>query len=138
METNPYFEARAQSGQVVVRDPPKFDLESYISNYEGYTRVRRLQHIARLCPPLSLEALRMAVPEAKAGKNVDTYLKLVELVQAIDPGSELAVADEEWTTRKAKENNRETERLEHELRGYKNNLIKESIRVRYSIQESPV
>jgi len=34
-----------------------------------------------------------------------------------------------WVEGKKRENKREVERLENELKGYKNNLIKESIRV---------
>jgi len=112
-------------------DAPKFDLESYIANYTGYTRLARLGYIAKLCPPLSLEALRMAIREAKSAKNPDAYLALTGLLHEIDPSDDKSAPDVEWIERKKKENQRETERLEHELRGYKNNLIKESIRVSY-------
>lgn len=88
-----------------------------------------MQYVASLCPPLAVEALRLGIPEVKNGKDVDAYMRLTELASAILPESELSVTDEEWLTRRQKENQRETERLEHELRGYKNNLIKESIRV---------
>ena len=54
---------------------------------------------------------------------------VTELLNQIDSGNELAVPDTEWVERKTKENQREIDRLEHELRGYKNNLIKESIRM---------
>lgn len=48
---------------------------------------------------------------------------------SIDPNDALATPDSEWVDKTNKSNDRETERLEQELRGYKNNLIKESIRV---------
>jgi hypothetical protein len=38
------------------------------------------------------------------------------------------VCDVEWLEQKEKENKAKSMRLEEELRGYKNNLIKESIR----------
>jgi len=98
-------------------------------NRQGYTRLARLDHIARLCPPLSLEALRIAIPESKSAKNPETYLNLVSLLREIDASNELAKLDVEWMERKTKENQKETERLDQELRGYKNNLIKESIRM---------
>ena len=98
----------------------------------GYSRLARLNHIARLCPPLSLEALHLAIPEAKKAKDPDAYLALTGLLHEIDSTDESSIPDIDWVERKKKENQRESERLEHELRGYKNNLIKESIRVRSS------
>lgn len=100
----------------------------------GRTRLVRLNYIARLCPPLSLEALCLAIPESKAAKDPNVYIRFTELLNEIDPGSQLSVPDVEWVERRKKENQRETERLEHELRGYKNNLIKESIRVSHRSQ----
>jgi COP9 signalosome complex subunit 1 len=47
------------------------------------------------------------------------------------PNEPEAVLDTEWVDRTQKLVRAETDRLEHELRGYKNNLIKESIRVCY-------
>jgi hypothetical protein len=41
------------------------------------------------------------------------------------------VRDQAWVDTVGKQNLAETARLEAELKGYKNNLIKESIRVRY-------
>ena len=41
-----------------------------------------------------------------------------------------------WMEKKEKQNKAETTRLEHELKGYKNNLIKESIRVSSASQMS--
>lgn len=89
-----------------------------------------MNYIARLCPPLALEALRLAIPEAKAAKDPNAYITFTELLHELDADNPQAVPDVDWVERRNKENQRETERLEHELRGYKNNLIKESIRVR--------
>lgn len=50
----------------------------------------------------------------------------------MDPSDPLATPDSDWVDKATKLNEQETLRLEHELRGYKNNLIKESIRVRLS------
>ena len=46
-------------------------------------------------------------------------------------------ADPAWMEKKDKQNKAETTRLEHELKGYKNNLIKESIRVSFPCQPFP-
>jgi hypothetical protein len=45
-------------------------------------------------------------------------------------------ADSAWMEKKDKQNRAETTRLEHELKGYKNNLIKESIRVSLALHPS--
>ena len=109
--------------------PPCIALQKILIRYIGYTRLARMLHIARLSPPLALEALRTAIPESKSAKDPRAYAAFTELLHEIDPENEAAIPDVEWIERKQKENQRETERLEHELRGYKNNLIKESIRV---------
>ncbi|KAK4943419.1 hypothetical protein LTR66_014605, partial [Elasticomyces elasticus] len=129
VEDSPWFRERRAKGEIIVRDTPKFDLESYISNYEGRTRLHRLLHIAQHCPPLSLEALHLAIPEAKNGMNTTAYQLLVTLYHAINPESQHGVPDVEWVERVNKSMERESDRLESELRGYKNNLIKESIRM---------
>lgn len=80
---------------------------------------------------LSKEALRMAVKVAKGGKNVDRYKEAVaclEYVSSQDP-SGFAELDVEWIEAREKQVKQETDKLEHELKGYKNNLIKESIRM---------
>ncbi|KAG8627614.1 hypothetical protein KVT40_005097 [Elsinoe batatas] len=129
VEQSPYFADRLKRGDPVVRDLPKFDLDSYIANYEGQTRLARLRYIACLCPQLSLEALHIAIPEATTSKNPALYEDLTALLQELNPKDHLATPDLEWIERRKKENQREAERLEQELRGYKNNLIKESIRM---------
>lgn len=90
----------------------------------------RLALIASTSSYLAVDALVMAIEEAKKGSDVSLYLQLVENLQDVKPSHPLAVADKAWVDRKVKLVKAETERLEHELKGYKNNLIKESIRVR--------
>lgn len=48
----------------------------------------------------------------------------------IVPDDPDATLDSAWTAKTTKDVNTETNRLEVELKGYKNNMIKESIRVR--------
>ncbi|EME38172.1 hypothetical protein DOTSEDRAFT_57684 [Dothistroma septosporum NZE10] len=108
--------------------PPTFDLETYASNYEGPLLPLRLAHIATHCPTLSRQALTLAFDHAKNGKDVQLYHRLLDL--AINLGFEdLGREDTEWAAKKDEENRRELSRLESELRGYKNNLIRESIRM---------
>jgi len=110
-------------------DPPKFDLESYIANYTGYTRIDRLHHIGAHSPYLASDAYRLAIAEAKRGKNVDLYTTLVEQFSRIAPQDPASVTDTAWVEKKTREVREEHDRLEHELKSYKNNLIKESIRM---------
>lgn len=95
----------------------------------GRTRLIRLTLIASTSSFLATDALTIAIEEAKKGSDVGIYLDLVRLLHEINPSHPLATADKSWTDRKVKLVKAETERLEHELKGYKNNLIKESIRV---------
>jgi hypothetical protein len=95
----------------------------------GRTRIDRLHHIGSHSPYLALDAYRLAIAEAKKGKNVDLYLQLAEELSGIAPQELAAFTDTAWAEKKAQESQREQDRLEHELKSYKNNLIKESIRV---------
>jgi COP9 signalosome complex subunit 1 len=54
---------------------------------------------------------------------------LVEEFSSIAPQDAAALMDTAWAERKTRETQQEQDRLEHELKSYKNNLIKESIRV---------
>jgi COP9 signalosome complex subunit 1 len=95
----------------------------------GPTRFLRLQTIAMTSPFLSVDAFRLAIAEAKAGKHVGAYMEIVPAFEKLLPSDRLATLDTEWMERRAKKVKAETDRLEHELKTYKNNLIKESIRV---------
>jgi hypothetical protein len=97
--------------------------------FSGLTRIGRLHHIGSHSPYLALDAYRLAIVEAKKGKNVNLYLQLVEEMTGIAPQDPAALTDTAWAEKKAQETQREQDRLEHELKSYKNNLIKESIRV---------
>ena len=72
----------------------------------------------------------MAITEAKRGKNVELYANLATDFAEIAPQDPLATVDTTWVDTKTKQLNSEADKLEHELKSYKNNLIKESIRVR--------
>ena len=68
--------------------------------------------------------------EAKRGHDIQNYLDAICLLVKAGKGvrSDNQV-DQAWVERTQKLNEAETTRLNHELKGYKNNLIKESIRV---------
>ena len=95
----------------------------------GYTRIDRLHHIGAHSTYLAVDAYRLAIAEAKRGKNVELYTTLTEELSNIAPKDPAALTDMAWAERKSREVREEHDRLEHELKSYKNNLIKESIRV---------
>jgi len=100
----------------------------------GLTRLNRLQCIGGSSPHIGLDALRLAINEAKQSRNIEKYTDLIAITKSVAPSDPLAVEDQEWIDSKTRQVKAETDRLEHELKGYKNNLIKESIRVRFMLR----
>lgn len=114
---------------VTVTDTPKFDLQSYISNYRGRTVFRRLHLIASCSIALQDEAARLAVAEAKKGYDINNYNEAVALLSSISGRDAKQLTEAGWLSEREKKNAAETKRLENELKQYKNNLIRESIRM---------
>ncbi|KAG6040002.1 hypothetical protein E4U41_001724 [Claviceps citrina] len=119
----------AKSGHAVVQDQPQLDLHLYIQNYAGRTRFDRLLHIGKTSVHLCVHALKAAVIEAKGGSDVFRYLEAWEYLRQVAPDDPEAQKDDAWIEKTEMENKAETTRLENELKGYRNNLIKESIRM---------
>ncbi|KAI4160632.1 MAG: hypothetical protein LQ342_005565 [Letrouitia transgressa] len=130
METQ-FFGKLRQVRPPHIREVPKFDLDTYIANYKGKTRFDRLYLIGTSSIPLASEALKSAIVEAKQGKDVGKYDAAVSALREISPDDPNAKPDLSWIERTSKQVKAETDRLETELKGYKNNLIKESIRMGY-------
>lgn len=78
---------------------------------------------------LCLEALKAAVAEAKQGSDVGRYEHAVSTLYEAAPNDPDATLDTAWVEKYRKSVKLETDKMEQELKGYKNNLIKESIRV---------
>ncbi|KAK5997465.1 COP9 signalosome complex subunit 1 [Cladobotryum mycophilum] len=114
---------------VIVTDLPKLDIDLYVQNYVGRTRYDRLILIGKCCVPLRLEALKAAIAEAKNGSDVARYKEAWEALRSVAPNEPEAKRDGDWIEETETANRMETLRLESELKGYKNNLIKESIRM---------
>ncbi|KAI0166608.1 PCI-domain-containing protein [Xylariaceae sp. FL1272] len=124
-----FFTAMDNQGGIVVRDLPKLDLDLYIANYKGRTRYERLVAIGRCSVPLCVDALKAAVAEALSGKDVERYRDACTLLQDAAPNEPEAKIQQGWIKSVQSSNSETTRRLESELNGYKNNLIKESIRI---------
>jgi 26S proteasome subunit RPN7. len=86
--------------------------------------------------PLCIDALKAAIVDAKKGRDIQRYKEAVDCLQIAAPLEPEAVLDQAWINQKEAENKDITNRLLTELKGYKNNLIKESIRVGF-LGETP-
>ncbi|KAH6661391.1 26S proteasome subunit RPN7-domain-containing protein [Truncatella angustata] len=126
-----YFTAMDNQGNVIVRETPKLDLELYISNYRGRTRFERLLLVGQSSVPLAVDALKAAVLEAKRGRDTQRYRNAWEAIRIAAPTEPEAQWDQSWLDRTNQSNKTEAHRLDVELKGYKNNLIRESIRIGY-------
>lgn len=74
----------------------------------------------------------MALAEAQKGADVRQFREALGLLHKTGQRRDSDTAmDQAWIEKRQKQAAAETARLEHELKGYKNNLIKESIRVRH-------
>ncbi|CAI6085433.1 hypothetical protein V2G26_020603 [Clonostachys chloroleuca] len=124
-----FFSRMKSQGAIIVEDLPKFDVESYISNYQGRTRFDRLMLLGESSVPLCVDALKAAVVEAKNGRDVGRYRGAWEYIRVAAPNEPEAIRDNAWIESTETANKAETARLEVELKGYRNNLIKESIRM---------
>lgn len=95
----------------------------------GRTRFDRLFLIGQTSQTLCVDALKAATAEAKTGKDVQRYRDAVSCLRAVAPSDPEADLDLDWIANTEAANKAQTARLETELKVYKNNLIKESIRV---------
>ncbi|OZJ03716.1 hypothetical protein BZG36_03295 [Bifiguratus adelaidae] len=132
--TTDYMSVKRQRGEkvVVIAAPENMDLESYIGNYKGHTKIERLLFIAERCPGLAIEAYTLAVAEIKAN-TLDTarYQATVNSLNNLleKEGKAPLTVDQKWIELTSKKVKTASEKLEAELKSYKNNLIKESIRM---------
>ncbi|KAK4457466.1 COP9 signalosome complex subunit 1 [Cladorrhinum samala] len=124
-----FFTQMDNLGIVVVKDAPKLDLDLYIQNYRGRTRFDRLFLIGRSSVTLCIDALKAAIAEAKRGRDTQRYRDAVECLRIASPSDPEANFDQKWLEQQEVANRAETARLQAELKVYKNNLIKESIRM---------
>ena len=123
VESNPLLSALISGGLTYVAGRTRFDRLSLIGTSSSY---------------LYLEALKAAIAEAKQGSDVGRYEYAVSCLREIAPNDPDATADVAWIDSTKTQVKRNTDTLELELKTYKNNLIKESIRVRGSLAISRV
>ncbi|RWS02940.1 COP9 signalosome complex subunit 1-like protein [Dinothrombium tinctorium] len=114
---------------------PTIDLEAYANNYTGLAKIYRLTYIADHCIPWRVEALKMAlnyVKENTYNTNMYTHLynKLAEALkqQGLSVENTIGALDCQWIEKKSKKGATKLEKLDTDLKNYKSNSIKESIR----------
>uniref|UniRef100_A0A1B6LTV4 PCI domain-containing protein n=1 Tax=Graphocephala atropunctata TaxID=36148 RepID=A0A1B6LTV4_9HEMI len=118
---------------------PTLDLESYANSYTGLARLYRLMYIADHCPPLRVEALKMAVYYVMQTYNVNLYQQLHKKLQenvggmslpdvASGGAQDIPAPDLVWIESKNKKGAMKLEKLDTDLKNYRSNSIKESIR----------
>lgn len=123
-----FAKMEAQHG-LIVRETPRFDLDNYIQNYKGQNRIDRLLHIGRCSTVLCTDALKAAVAAAKTGKDLQRYRDALECLREAAPDDTEARPDNAWVEKTSAENAQNVHRLDLELKGYENNLVKESVRL---------
>ena len=64
--------------------PHALNIDEYIAEYSGHTRLRRLIHIASLCPALSSKALNIALNEVKKTINIALYKEIVQAINNVN------------------------------------------------------
>ncbi|KAK2164228.1 hypothetical protein LSH36_67g01014 [Paralvinella palmiformis] len=116
------------------------DLEAYAASYKGMAKLYRLLYVAEHCPSLKVEALRMALAYVMSTFNITMYetihKKLQEAItsQSILPDAIAGVVhnvpalDTQWIEVTSKNAALKLEKLDNDLKNYKSNSIKESIR----------
>lgn len=119
---------------------PTLDLESYANSYLGLAKLYRLIYIVDHCPSLRLEALKTAISYVMTTYNVNLYQvlhqKLAEVVTvpllpdvaAQSTNQDVPTIDSSWMETRSKKAALKLEKLDNDLKNYKSNAIKESVR----------
>ncbi|XP_078048815.1 COP9 signalosome subunit 1b [Augochlora pura] len=119
---------------------PTLDLEVYANSYTGLAKLYRLMYIAEHCPMLRVEALKMAISYVMTTYNVSLYVILHKrLLQAIGSSGlpdvavqstlqDMLILDQAWVESRSKKAALKLEKFDTDLKNYRSNSIKESIR----------
>ncbi|XP_035718504.1 COP9 signalosome complex subunit 1-like [Vespa mandarinia] len=119
---------------------PTLDLEVYANSYTGLAKLYRLMYIADHCPMLRVEALKMAIAYVMTTYNVNLYTNLhKKLLQctgssglpdiaAQSTSQDMLTIDQMWLESRTKKAALKLEKFDTDLKNYKSNSIKESIR----------
>lgn len=121
-------------------DIDSFDLEAYSNNYIGLARIYRLMYIADHCSKLKSDALRLAISHVVNSMNANLYQILHQKLQqcqgnilpdvtGVNPADAgFPVFNSSWVETTTQKAAMKLEKLDGDLKNYKSNSIKESIR----------
>lgn len=116
------------------------DLEVYANSYTGLAKLYRLMFIINHCPSLRLEACKMAIAYVMTTYNVNLYQLLhqrlsqmmsdvsVPDVAVQSTSQDIPALDSMWMETRSKKAALKLEKLDNDLKNYRSNSIKESIR----------
>jgi COP9 signalosome complex subunit 1 len=113
---------------------PSLDLDAYASSYTGLIKLKRLVFIAKHCPLLAIDAMRLAHTAVCNTFNTQAYIEITtKLHDTISRRSDVSVGeaptvDMHWVETTNKKAALKLEKLDNDLKNYKANSIKESIR----------
>lgn len=120
---------------------PTMDLEVYANSYTGLSKLYRLVYIADHCPSLRLESLKLAINYVTTTYNINMYQQLYKKLTDYTTGAplpdvaaqtattqDIPAFDTNWLETKNKKAALKLEKLDNDLKNYKSNSIKESIR----------
>lgn len=133
----PENDADARQDDSFIVENPSLDLEAYATSYRGLGKLQRLLFIAKHSPTYAVDALRIAASSVRNTHNTDVYrdamTKLIQILSVDEnedgaaPG-QLPDLDQQWMETTNKRAQMKLEKLDQDLKTYKNNSIKESIR----------
>lgn len=103
-----------------------FDLDVYAARYHGRGKIQRLRFIADRSPELAVDTLRLAIVEAKKGRDSALYKEILE--QADQPLGDDYQLDQPWIRSVDLWARSKLEKLRHELEDNKQQENKEVIR----------
>ncbi|XP_074595982.1 COP9 signalosome complex subunit 1-like [Brevipalpus obovatus] len=116
-------------------DNPTLDLETYAGSYTGMAKIRRLLFVANHCLQLKVDALKMAMNYIKentynTGLYAQVYSQLAEALKqsGVTPENVIGPLDTTWIETRSKKGAANLEKLDTDLKNYKSNSIKESVR----------
>jgi len=122
--------------EIFIVENPTLDIDTYASLYKGLVKLQRLLFIAKHCPSYATDALRMCASAVKNTFNTELYREIMtKLADSISeeegnsgvPGQQPEL-DNHWIETTNKKAQLKLDKLDQDLKTYKHNSIKESIR----------
>lgn len=131
-----------QEEEIYSVENPTLDVDVYAQSYTGLARLHRLIYIADHCPSLRMEALKMAIVYVTTTYDVTMYQLLHKKVANLNVNGngglpdvaaqsnvqDMPPYDPIWVETRTKKAALKLEKLDNDLKNYKSNSIKESIR----------